>query len=125
MTATMMTLNKMRREEAIVTITIMTTITTTKAGGGYKGTAHPRVGTTYNIVVIVPKTNTRSSSMNIGIGNSSDDGNVSGSRGGACIIRTSSSCLVIIAAVHVLIVSLLPTPRGMTIMSIIAQKRWQ
>ncbi len=62
-TAMIATLTTARGEEAIATITIMTMITTTKVGGGCKGTAHPRVGTMYTIVVIVPNTNTRSSSM--------------------------------------------------------------
>ncbi len=51
-----------KREEAIATILIMTTITMTKVGGGCKGTAHPGMGTTYDIVVIMPNANTRSSS---------------------------------------------------------------
>ncbi len=42
-------------------ITIMTTIMRTKAGGGCKGMAHPGMGTTYNILVIVPNANTSSS----------------------------------------------------------------
>jgi hypothetical protein len=62
---------------------------------------------------------------NIGISYGRDDGNVSSRGGGACIIRAMFSCLVIIAAVCVLVVSLPPTPRGMTITSIIAQKRWR
>jgi hypothetical protein len=63
LTTTMTTLTTTRGEEAIATITIMTTITTMKAGGGCKGMAHPGVGTTYDIVMIVPNTNTRSSLM--------------------------------------------------------------
>ncbi len=34
-----------------------------KAGGGCKGTAHPGVGTKYNVLVIMPNANTRSSLM--------------------------------------------------------------
>ncbi len=63
MTATMTTLTTTRGEEAIATIEIMIMITTTKAGGGCKGTVHPRVGTMYDVVVIVPNANTRSSLM--------------------------------------------------------------
>ncbi len=58
---TMTTLTMTRGEEAIAMITIMTTITRTKAGGGCKGTAHPGVGTTYNVIVIVPNANMWSS----------------------------------------------------------------
>ncbi len=55
-------LTTMRGEEAIAAIRIMTMIMTTKAGGGCKGTARPRVGTTYDVVMIVPNANTRLSS---------------------------------------------------------------
>ncbi len=54
--------NNDKGEEAIALIMIMTMITRTKAGGGCEGTAHPGVGTTYDIVVFVPNANTRSSS---------------------------------------------------------------
>jgi hypothetical protein len=62
-TATTTMLTMMRGEEAIAMITIMATITRTKAGGGCKGTAHPGVGTTDNVVMIVLNANTRSSLM--------------------------------------------------------------
>ncbi len=43
-------------------ITIMTMIMT-RTGGGCKGTAHPRVGTTYDVVIILPNANMRSFSL--------------------------------------------------------------
>jgi hypothetical protein len=62
-TAMAKTLTAMRGEEAMATITIMTTIKMTKVGGGCEGTTHPTVGGTYNVVVIMLNANTRSSSM--------------------------------------------------------------
>ncbi len=61
MTATTMVFTTTRGEEAIVMIAIMTMITTTKAGVGCKGRAHLGVGTTYDVIVIVPNANMRSS----------------------------------------------------------------
>ncbi len=124
MTTTMTTLTTMRGEEAIASITIMTTITTMQVSGGCEGTAHLGLDTTYEVVVIVPNANMWSSltttltlAMTVMIAMSVM---VQGDR----IIKAVSSCLVIIAAVRILVVSLLPMPRGMTVMSIIAQKQW-
>jgi hypothetical protein len=61
-TATTTMLTTTRGEEAIATMTIMTTIKMTKAGGGCEGMAHPWVGMTYNVVMVVPNANMRSSS---------------------------------------------------------------
>ncbi len=58
-TATMTTLSTTRGEEATTMITIMTMIMTT-TGGGCKGTAHPGVGRTYNVIMILPNANMRS-----------------------------------------------------------------
>ncbi len=63
MTVTTTTLTMTRWEEAIAMITIMTTIMRTKVGGGCKGTAHPRVGMTYNDVVIVRSSLTTTSAL--------------------------------------------------------------
>ncbi len=120
MTATATTLMMTRGEEAMAMIKIMTTITRTKAGGDCKGTAHPGVGTTYSTCKYEVIFND-----NISVGNGGDDDNVDGGMWGARIIRAASPCSVIIAAVCVLVVSLLPMPRGTTITSIITQKQWR